>query len=194
MKLKIFIITVFIVLQSTTGSAQKPGNEKGVRFHSINQVGILAGSSDVNLQLQSINGIKYKAGFVGLGVGLDYYYARSIPVFLDLRKDIFNKTITPFIYVDGGYHFPWSSDKDEKLAFWGNEKTKGGLYYEAGIGYSVPVLKKMKLIFSAGYSYKHLSETVNTMPWLSIWPAPKEAYQKNEYSLRRIAIKAGFSF
>ncbi len=124
MELKIFIITVFIILQSTTGSAQKPGNEKGVHFRSVNQVGILAGSSDANLQLQSINGIKYKTGFVGLGVGLDYYYARSIPVFLDLRKDIFNKPITPFILLMAVIIFPGHRKKMKNLPFGETKKQK----------------------------------------------------------------------
>ncbi|MDQ3683553.1 MAG: hypothetical protein M3352_10865 [Bacteroidota bacterium] len=190
---QIFIIALSMVLLSTISSAQKTGNEKRISFRSINQVGILAGSSDAALQLQTINGIKNKTLFMGLGLGLDNYYVRSVPVFLDVRKDIFNKRITPFIYADGGYHFPWSSKKDEDVAWWG-EKRKGGLYYELGIGYKTPVFKKMQLLFSAGYSYKHLSETVNSMPWLSIWLPPREAYEKYEYSFRRIAIKAGLSF
>jgi hypothetical protein len=193
MELKIFIITVFIILQSTTGSAQKPGNEKGVHFRSVNQVGILAGSSDANLQLQSINGIKYKTGFVGLGVGLDYYYARSIPVFIDLRKDIFTKPITPFIYVDGGYHFPWSSEKDEKVAFWGDEKTKGGLYYDIGIGYELSLMKNKNLLFSAGYSHKSFSENIKeSIVCLALGCTPNIGHYG--YQLRRIALKVGFSF
>ena len=182
------------VLQPTVGLAQKTGNEKRIRFHSINQVGVLAGSSDAALQLQTINGIKNKTWFTGLGIGLDYYYSRSVPFFLDARKNIFNKSITPFIYADGGYQFPWPSKKDEDVTWWGDEKTEGGLYYELGIGYKTPVFKKMQLLFSAGYSYKHLSKTVNSVPWLSLRPAPPESYEKYEYSFRRIAIKAGLSF
>ncbi len=190
MKLKIFIITVFIVLQSTKASAQKPGNEKGVRFHSINQVGILAGSSDANLQLQSLNGIKHKIGFVGLGVGLDYYYARSIPVFLDLRKDIYNKATTPFFYVDGGYHFPWSSKKDEKRRF--IIDAKGGLYYDLGIGYKFPLMKYKNLLFSAGYSYKSFSENINeSIICLALGCTPNIDHY--DYRLRRVAIKVGLS-
>ncbi|HVE61154.1 MAG TPA: hypothetical protein VNA26_05005 [Chitinophagaceae bacterium] len=192
--MKLIIIAFCMVWSSATALAQKPVNKKQIRFHSINQVGILAGSSDASLQLQTINGIKKKTWFAGLGVGLDYYYVRSIPVFLDVRKNIFDKPVTPFVYADGGYQFPWSSKKDEAVAWWGDEKTKGGIYYELGIGYKTLVLKKMRLLFSAGYSYKNISQTVNGMPWLSIWPPPREAYEKHEYSLRRIAIKAGLSF
>jgi len=56
----------------------------------------------------------------------------------------------------------------------------------------VHINKKMKLLFSSGYSYKSLSTTINTMPW--ILPPPKEAIYKYDYSLRRISLKAGLSF
>jgi len=52
----------------------------------------------------------------------------------------------------------------------------------------------MQLLFSAGYSKKYFSETVNAMPWLAIWPPPPQVYQKYEYTFRRITIKAGLSF
>ncbi len=194
MRIKIFIITLCLIMQSGLGFAQKPGNKKSIRFHSINKVGVLAGSSEANLQLQTINGIKSKTWFTGLGVGLDYYYLRSIPVFLDVGKNVFNKSKTPFIYIDGGYNIPWKNDRRINFRWDGVIETEGGFYGELGVGYKIPVLKKMQLLFSAGYSYKHLSQTVNAMHWLSIWPPPPQAYEKHEYSLRRMAIKAGLSF
>ncbi len=142
MKLKIFIITVFIALQSTTGSAQKPGTEKGVRFHSINQVGILAGISEANLQLQSVNGIQHKTGFVGLGVGLDYYYARSIPVFIDLRKDIFNKPITPLYMLMEVIIFPGHRIKMKNLPFGKMKKQKAVYIMKRGLVILYRFLKK----------------------------------------------------
>ncbi len=190
MKLKIFITTFLIVLQCTISLAQKSEIKKTILFHSINQVGILAGSSDATLQLQTINGIKTKTCFAGLGVGLDYYYARSIPVFLDFRKDIFDKAKTPFFYVDGGYHFPWSSKKDEKRRF--IIDAKGGLYYDLGIGYKFPLMKNKNLLFSAGYSYKSFSENINeSIICLALGCTPNIDHY--DYRLRRVAIKVGLS-
>ena len=192
MKTTRIIIMFCVALQSITVTAQKTSTDK-IRFHSINQVGIIAGESDANLQLQSINGVKKSTWFAGIGVGLDYYYSRSIPLFLDVRKNIFNKPNTPFIYADGGYHFAWSSTKDEQLHWLGDEKN-GGAYYEAGIGYAVPFFKKTSLLFSAGYSYKRFTQTVNSMPWISVWPPPQESFEKYSYDLRRVAIKVGVGF
>jgi hypothetical protein len=181
-----------MVLQSS-GLAQKTGSEKHIRFQSINQVGILGGNSEANPQLQTINGINSKTWFAGLGIGLDYYYLRTVPIFIDVRKNIFNKAVTPFVYADGGYSFPWKPDRIN-ITWDGVVNTEGGAYYELGIGYKTPVFKKLQLLFSAGYSYKNLSTTINSMPWLSIWPPPREAYEHYEYSLRRVTIKAGLSF
>jgi hypothetical protein len=78
--------------------------------------------------------------------------------FLDLRKDIFNKPLTPFIYADGGYHFPWIKDEDKNRRF--IIDAKGGLYYDIGIGYELSLMKNKNLLFSAGYSYKSFSENI----------------------------------
>jgi hypothetical protein len=32
------------------------------------------------------------------------------------------------------------------------------------------------------------------MPWLSVWPPPKEAYEKYEHTFRRVAVKVGLGF
>ena len=59
---------------------------KKIKFHSINNIGLLKGQVDDVLQLQTINGIKYKSFFGGVGIGLDNYYFKTIPLFVDLRK------------------------------------------------------------------------------------------------------------
>lgn len=190
MRPKHFIIFFGVLLHSTL-NAQK--EDRKISFRSINQVGVIAGSSDANLQLQTINGIQKKSWFAGVGIGLDYYYSRSVPLFLDIRKNIFSSRKTPFVYADGGYHFAWSSGKDQQLHWLGDDK-EGDVYYEAGFGYAIPAFKKTVLLFSAGYSYKRFTQTVNSMPWLSVWPPPHEAFEKYEYDLRRVVIKAGISF
>ncbi len=160
MKSARFIIVFCLSLQAKVWAQKTEGNK--IRFHSINQFGIIAGASDANLQLQTINGIEKATWFVGIGTGIDYYYSRSIPLFLDIRKNVFSTQKTPFIYADGGYNFAWFSTKDEKSGS-GGEK-QAGAYYEAGIGYLIPVFKKNGILFSAGYSCKYMSETVNVMP------------------------------
>ena len=195
MKKRIGIVILTVLLQWYVGTAQKTEGKPGLRFQSINQAGILIGHAENALQLQTVNGLTRKTWFAGLGVGLDYYHVRSIPVFLDVRKMILNKQKSPFVYADGGYNFPFLSKRNTSESLWiGDYNKGGGLYYEAGFGYKVDVSKKMQLLFSAGYSYKRLAQTVNVMPWLSIWPPPKEAYEVYEHTLRRVAMKVGIGF
>jgi hypothetical protein len=110
-----------------------------------------------------------------------------VPLFLDLRGKIFNRPSAPFLFADGGYSYLWQKAKEVNQS-----NSSGGLFYELGIGYEVHIYKKLKLLFSTGYSYKSLSKTINMMPW--ILPPPKDAIYKYDYSLRRISLKAGLSF
>ena len=188
MRKKIFI-TIVLMRFITSGAYAQEKKEEHLSFHSIFQEGIVTGESGTVLQLQLINGIRYKTFFAGAGAGLDYYYERSIPVFLDLRKRIIDKSSAPFLYADGGYAFLWQKTKDAYQM-----DRRGGLFYELGAGYEIEVCRKLKLLLCAGYSYKGLSKTINKMPWLSVWPPPPNALDKYDYSLRRISFKAGFRF
>src|SRR5437773_4082956 len=99
------LITAFI-LTSICSHAQRKTN-----FSSQNYIGILEGEHGSKFQLQTINGIKLKTWFVGLGTGIDWYYRRSIPLFFSLNKDFFKKGNRNFYFAaDGGVNFPW---KDE---------------------------------------------------------------------------------
>ena len=182
MKGKLILVCQMLLLCSICWSQTKGSPS----FTSINQAGILSGSSEDKLQLQTINGISYRSMFAGIGVGMDYYFARSVPVFMDLRKMLSNRKTTPFIYLDGGYSFLWQKEKE----LW-EVDTKGGIYYGAGLGYQIQLVGKTKLELDCGYSYKRFSKEKDNMPWSSFWPHTFDTYT---YSLKRISIKAGLSF
>jgi len=185
-KRKTIVIAFLLLLTACSGFTQEK-NKTHLSFRSIFQEGIVAGESGTDLQLQFVSGVTYKILFAGAGIGLDYYYERSVPLFLDLRGKIFNGPSSPFLFADGGYSFLWQKTKEVNQS-----NSSGGLFYELGIGYEVHIYKKLKLLFSSSYSYKSLSTTINTMPW--VLPPPKEAIYKYDYSLRRISLKAGLSF
>ena len=65
--------------------------QKKAIFSSQNYVGLLEGEQKSKLQLQTMNGIKYRTWFIGLGTGIDWYYLRSIPIFLSLNRDFLQK-------------------------------------------------------------------------------------------------------
>lgn len=170
--------------------AQTAKKTNPVRFHSTNQVGLIQGQIGSALLLQSINGIQYQTCLVGIGLGLDYYKKRSVPLFLELRKNLFSKNNTPFIYADGGYHFIWDEEVSEELFV---TDVKGGMYYDLGIGYNFSAFKSSAVTISLGYSMKSMSETINLHPERSSWPPPPSDFQDYEYKLRRYVFKMGLT-
>lgn len=183
MRLKYLIHLALLVSISAQAQTSKP------KFTSSIIAGLVDGQSGPAASLQTINGIKHQGWSAGVGVGLDYYHVRSVPVFLDIRKNILDKEKTPFIYVGGGYNFPWLTG-EQKVYNYG--ESKGGVYYDAGIGYAMPVLKKSSLFFTAGYSVKQL--TISSGMPVELYSSFIPPFSITEYSLRRISVKAGLSF
>lgn len=163
----------------------KPGC--GCGFSSINQAGLLEGSQGHSAQLQTINGFRYKTWFTGPGIGLDYYRFRSVPVFWDVRKNLFNKTNTPFFYGDAGVHIPWVLYKQKG---WSNTAYNTGLYYDFGAGYSFGIGKHRALLFSGGISLKKIREVRNYEVVCVTFPCPQQS-ERYDFTLRRFSLKAG---
>src|ERR1044072_8005650 len=96
----LFSLTCGAIAQHSIQTIKTP-----VGFQSILQAGLLTGKSTSEFELQSINGIRWKTFSGSIGVGIDNYVYRTVPVFLDLRKDILKKHNTPFVFADAGPQF-----------------------------------------------------------------------------------------
>jgi len=156
-------------------------------------VGVVWGATDDALQLQSINGLSYKNFSAGLGIGLDYYWQRTVPIFIDMRKNIFSKKQTPFVYADLGVDCPWI--KENKEITWYKSEYDQGIYYDLGIGYRVPINKKIFANMSFGYTQKNFRETrTNEIIFFDFSPYNRNNAEQYSYTLRRFALKAGLSF
>ncbi len=184
MKKLIVLFLFFTALQA----AGQPG---GYRFQSRLQAGLLEGERGSAFSLQTIHGLQKKTWFAGIGAGVDYYHTRSLPVFLNLRKAFVNSEKTPFVYASGGYHFLWMREQDKQFYI---TESKGGLYFDAGVGYQLPVMKKSALYFTAGYSQKNFSQKGNDEVWIAIWPWPMPQIRTYEYELRRLSVQMGLRF
>lgn len=159
------------------------------RFSSINQVGMLEGNPGTSVNLQTINGIGYKTWFTGVGIGLDYYRYRTVPLFLDVRKDFSSKVNRPFIYGDAGVHLPWV--RTSERSWWGGKSDyEHGMYYDAGVGYSLDIGKKRSLLFSGGFSLKKIREIRNYQVVCVMFPCPEQT-EHYDFTLRRFSLKAG---
>ena len=151
--MKVCLVICILVLPVLVWSQEN----KTLRFGSIIHAGYHQGSSGAYLGLQAINGVHFRSWYAGVGTGIDYYYLRSVPVFIDVRKALGKKSATPYTYFD------------------------------LGIGYRTPVLNKLFLTMSAGFSEKRLMEKIEN------WWTPN-GHQEIEYVLRRINLKIGLGF
>jgi len=186
----------FIMANAQTKKKTSPSN----KFTSILQLGLLDGQADKTYgQIQLVNGIQRNAWFYGLGLGIDYYGPkRSVPLFIDVKRDFKKGKRTPFIYADGGYNFSWLRDKD-KVNFWGGDyKQEGGMYYEAGLGYRLILKNNMSMGFSGGYSFKQQKETGTRFLWNDFprfpQPSTNPVPDIYDYKFRRICFKLNCSF
>lgn len=187
----LLLSTVVVSFAQTEDSKSSSG--KSYAVHSINEVGILEGENGTSFQLQSIVDVQYRRWFTGIGAGIDYYTFRTIPVFLDVRRNLMNKNKTPFIYADAGINFPWLK-KEEKASY--NSEFKNGWYYDIGLGYNVSFKNSGALLISAGFSQKNFTEKRPAPVFIDILPNPYpyDYSSKLNYSLRRISIKMGWIF
>lgn len=72
-------------------------------------------------------------------------------------------------------------------------KTRGGLYYDAGVGYEFPVMKQPRLFFSAGYTYKGFKTFYEYFICPFIGPCYTQT-NTQVYKLRRLSIQTGLRF
>ena len=184
---RIFLITPVLVLFIVKAT----GQNKQIKFSSINQVGLLSGSSGEAFMLQTINGLKKDKWFAGAGTGLDFYRERTIPLFLAVRRDLINRINTPFVYADAGINFSWlNSFQKQQKQF---PISSPGLIYDLGIGWKLSGKNNRGYVFSAGYSFKQVKEKVKYSWWPATTPRlESENYERHNYLYRRIVIKVGF--
>ena len=180
-------------------SAQQKNSAGSWRFHSINSVGLMEGETGSAFQLQTVNGAGYKSWFGGIGIGLDYYRYRTIPLFFDLRKEFGKSRNKVFVYADLGTNFCWLTD-NQKMSYRTEDDYHNGIYSDVGLGYKVLVGKNNGFLLSLGYSYKKITETYKsyyyyTTPYMNFTDPSKDLpTEKINYGLNRLTIKMSWEF
>ena len=166
------------------------------KFHSINSISLINGSNATTAGLQSINGFQKGNLFAGVGIGLDYYLYRTVPIFADFRYE-FGKTKNKFFaYADGGVNFDWVEEEynDGPIFIWdGSRNTSefhNGAYTDVGLGYMVGTKKGGGLVLSLGHSYKSLEKTISYQDWRT----QETITDVYNYNLNRIVLKVGWKF
>ncbi len=171
----LLLSSVILLLVTTSGAQSK------FSFYSQNYVGLLKGQQGgSSLLVQSINGVQKKGWFAGLGIGMDFYRIRSIPLFLNASKFLFAKQQF-FVSGNGGINLYWR----DKMDVFNSNKHPPQFSGEAGFGY---LLKdpddKKRFILSMGYSYKHIREETSRT----------DNVERNDWRFHRLVAKFGLLF
>lgn len=190
---QLFSFIAFMLALSAQAQDSLPAKQARPRvaFSTSNQIGVMNGEGGTEPIVQSVNGVRYKDWFAGIGVGLDYYELRSFPVFLEIRRHFFDKPRTqfvPFVYADGGVHFTWA-EKDDKLIGYEN-KFSHGLYMDAGIGCGIRLKEKQSLFVSMGYSRKEVKHRL--LPEMEWQERGYDSPLTYDYNFNRLSFKIGW--
>ena len=185
--IKLFILIGLFVIVIANAVAQVSGKNKdrNGKFNSYNTVQLLNGSTSTSAAIVSVNGFQFNRFFTGVGVGCDYYFRRTVPLFAEVRYDVLGNKRKLQLFADYGANF--LVDKTN-----GSQNSKTGRYWSTGFDYFIPVHKDAFTI-GLGYSSKQVIYFGNNFLVL-----PVEGWQnipiKYDYLLNRIAIRFGWVF
>lgn len=161
-------------------------------FSSQISSGIVEGEQNTSFHVEILNGIRYKTWFAGIGTGLDYYYYRTIPVYLSGIKYLSPRNHSFFIQGDAGMNFVW---EDETLSTWNevSHEYKPGLYWNGILGFVTGLDRKNAFSFGVGYSYKSLKE-IKEMTVICFNPPCENTFETYQYNLKRLTLRLGWQF
>jgi hypothetical protein len=187
MKLPVVIISLLFSITAV--------GQSGFKFHSRNYIGLVNGESLSGFQVQTINGFQKGTWFGGVGTGLDFYFYRTVPLFLSFTKFLTARDRSFYFSVDGGTNFVWDNNTANSI----NGRRSDGdftpsLYYGASAGYKIGLKNKRDaILLNIGYSAKYVEEAIKTMTFCINPPCP-EFDDKYHYRFNRLSLKVGWMF
>jgi len=188
MKKNVILVLVILLTINFPASAQK----KKIKFNSVNTFEMISGESPVSIGFQTINGVRFLNWFLGIGIGVDEYRYKTLPLFSDIRK-FFGHEKKAFFYGDVGSNFPMKNRPDKEVSYYTSYHFTGGIYTDIGIGYQFYLNKNSSLVISFGNSFKKLKMRTNVGYECGSVPCP-ENRTNYSYSFNRMILKAGVIF
>lgn len=185
-RIVLILFSGLFFLHSAVAQKMKP------RFSSTTSIGFVAGQSSPDLILETVNGIKLSDWFAGVGIGVDHYRYKTLPLFMDGRW-FFGDDKNGFIYGDIGYNFPMKDKPGKEIYYYDSYHFTGGIYTNIGLGFQVPLYQKSAMSFSLGYSYKKTGTKIG----VNICPLAGPCYvdySQYDYGFGRVMVKAGVAF
>ena len=169
--------------------------QDSLQFKAQQWVGHLEGENGSAFQFTTAAGVQLGSNFLGLGSGIDWYYFRSVPVYLTYQYNLPTGKKRFFVNADAGLNYYWK--KKAGISGWTNtisDKFYPSTYFETGIGYRTYFKnKKDALLFHIGFGYKKLKEDQETPLVCVMAPCPTTVGHFS-YKMRRLSIKMGWEF
>lgn len=185
MKYLLFCVTILLCC---TGAAQSEKNRSHTQYTSLISAGLLTGEAGQSLSVETINGLRKSSWTAGVGIGLDFYEKRSVPLFLAVQKVLYAHANAPFVYVHGGLNFGWQPAGQST----GTKTTAiPGGYYNTGAGYNLVLKHNRALQISIGYCYKQVREDVQQDWGAPTNILPQQHSDRYNYLYRRLLLNIG---
>jgi hypothetical protein len=155
-------------------------------FVNMTSIGFLAGSPHNSqvapFSLLTVTGYRTSYGlFAGVGTGIEFFSISYLPLFIDLRYELFGTDVVPYVMAKGGYGLPLTPvnrEYDTTIDY------SGGALLGLGVGLKIRTRSHFAWDFELLYRYQESSFTE-----LNRWDN-----QENKYSdvFNRIEIRLGF--
>ena len=154
--------------------------------------GIAEGQYGTAFHIETVNGLRGKTWFNGIGAGIDYYYFRSVPLYFSSTKYLSASNHSFYLQGNAGLNFAW---EEERMNTWNEVSSdfKPGLFWNGSIGWATGLDRKNSFLFGLGYSYKFLKE-IKEVAVFCVNPPCENSIETYRYSLRRLSLKLGWQF
>jgi hypothetical protein len=194
---RLLIVTVMFILP--TFSFAQHGNLKG-KWHISAAATLLNGNTRTGSAVTGNIRYQWKDRWtLGLGSGIDHYYFRSVPVFVDIQRYAGKQHKGLFFYGSSGLNIPWPTE-DQRMYRqgwgWGSmaqpSQFSGGFWTDLGLGYGFKGKKGHGMFVRAGHSLKTMEQSYTEQVWNGT--SSVTALREISYLFGRISIQAGFTF
>ncbi len=172
----------------------------------VPEAGLIIGAAEPSGDWRA-NALLAKNGWqLGLGGGMDYYRYRSVPVYLQARRQFGKTKMKPFAFASGGLNVDAltesekaSSDPIITLAIWRENLPANaahhydpGWYAEAGAGYAFLNKKQHGLMLSASWVQKTTKEWYETTTWAGYVSQPSQ--ESTMHYFNRLVFRVAWQF
>jgi len=161
-------------------------------FYNIDEAG-LQFSDKKGSVWRCIAGYRFAYQYqIGVGIGLDDYQARSVPVFGDLRYDFSKEERTFFSYAGAGKAIPWLTRKQWSLQNSREpDQNVAGTYIHAGLGYKFRWRYNSSFHLSAGYAHAAFKTKTAVLDWQT--QRPLGTFTTTDYTFNRVTVMMGIT-